>query len=32
MIYAQDALQNLLSEVNDKEGLLRDYVVDVAYQ
>jgi len=32
IIYARDALQNLLSEVKDEEGLLRDYVMDVGYQ
>mgnify|MGYP001797486790 CR=1 FL=1 len=32
VIYARDALQNLLGEVADEETLLRDYVMDVGYQ
>ncbi len=32
IIYARDALQNLLSEVGDEETLLRDYVMSVGYQ
>ncbi len=32
VIYARDALQSLLGEIKDEEGLLRDYVMDVGYQ
>jgi CBS domain-containing protein len=32
IIYARDALQNLLGEVENGEALLRDYVMDVGYQ
>lgn len=32
IIYARDALQALLSEVEDEESLLRDYVMNVGYQ
>jgi len=32
IIYARDALQNLLGEVKDQEMLLRDYVMNVGYQ
>lgn len=32
IIYARDALQNLLGEVENDEALLRDYVMDVGYQ
>ena len=32
IIYARDALQNLLGEMKDEEGLLRDYVMNVGYQ
>ena len=32
IIYARDVLQNLLGEMADEEGLLRDYVMDVGYQ
>jgi len=32
IIYARDALQCLLSGVEDDEALLRDYVMDVGYQ
>ncbi len=32
VIYARDALQCLLGEVENDEALLRDYVMDVGYQ
>jgi CBS domain-containing protein len=32
IIYARDALQNLLGEVEDQDSLLRDYVMGVGYQ
>lgn len=32
IIYARDALQRLLGEVENDEALLRDYVMDVGYQ
>lgn len=32
IIYARDALQNLLGEVKDQEMLLRDYVMNVGYR
>ncbi len=32
IIYARDALQNLLGDVKSDEALLRDYVMDVGYQ
>lgn len=32
IIYARDALQNLLGAVESDETLLRDYVMDVGYQ
>ncbi len=32
IIYARDALQNLLGAVESDEALLRDYVMDVGYQ
>ena len=32
IIYARDALQNLLGVVESDEALLRDYVMDVGYQ
>lgn len=32
IIYARDALQNLLGEVENDEMLLRDYVMNVGYQ
>ena len=32
IIYARDALQNLLSGVKDEEELLRDYVMNVGYK
>jgi len=32
IIYARDALQCLLGEVENDEALLRDYVMDVGYQ
>ena len=32
IIYARDALQNLLGEVDDEEALLRDYVTGVGYR
>jgi len=32
IIYARDALQLLLSEVEDEEALLRDYVMNIGYQ
>lgn len=32
VIYARDALQRLLGEVESDEALLRDYVMDVGYQ
>lgn len=32
IIYARDALQNLLGEVEDEEALLRDYVTGVGYR
>ncbi len=32
MIYARDALDNLLCEVENQESLLRDYVMSVGYQ
>jgi CBS domain-containing protein len=32
IIYARDALQSLLSEVEDEGTLLRDYVMSVGYQ
>lgn len=32
IIYARDALQNLLGEVENEEVLLRDYVMSVGYQ
>lgn len=31
VIYARDALQCLLGEVENDEALLRDYVMDVGY-
>jgi CBS domain-containing protein len=32
IIYARDALENLLCEVEDEESLLRDYVMSVGYR
>ncbi len=32
IIYARDALQNLLGEMGNEEALLRDYVMNVGYQ
>lgn len=32
IVYARDALQNLLGAVENDEALLRDYVMDVGYQ
>ncbi len=32
IVYARDALQDLLGEVENDEALLRDYVMDVGYQ
>jgi hypothetical protein len=32
IMYARDALQNQLGEVEDDETLLRDYVMNVGYQ
>jgi CBS domain-containing protein len=32
IIYARDALENLLCEVEDEESLLRDYVMGVGYR
>jgi len=32
IIYARDALQNLLGETENDEALLRDYVMNVGYQ
>ncbi len=32
IIYARDALQSLLGDVENDEALLRDYVMDVGYQ
>jgi CBS domain-containing protein len=32
IIYARDALQCLLGDVENDEALLRDYVMDVGYQ
>lgn len=32
IIYARDALQNLLEETENEESLLRDYVMNVGYQ
>lgn len=32
IIYARDALQGLLAEVEDEEALLRDYVMNVGYR
>lgn len=32
IIYARDALQNLLDEAGDEEILLRDYVMGIGYQ
>ena len=32
IIYARDALQNLLGEVENQESLLRDYVMGVGYR
>jgi predicted transcriptional regulator len=32
VIYAHDALQLLLSEVEDEESLLRDYVMNIGYR
>jgi CBS domain-containing protein len=32
IIYARDALQSLLAEIEDEEALLRDYVMNIGYQ
>jgi CBS domain-containing protein len=32
ILYARDALQSLLAEVEDEEALLRDYVMNVGYR
>ena len=32
IVFARDALQCLLGEVEDDEALLRDYVMNVGYQ
>ncbi len=32
ILYARDALPNLLTEVEDEEKMLRDYVMNVGYQ
>ena len=32
VIYARDALQSLLAEIEDEEALLRDYVMNIGYR
>lgn len=32
IIYARDALQSLLGEIEDEEALLRDYVMNIGYR